>query len=176
MVTAEYRPAREHRHSGETGPILRAVPTRSNKRRTIGWREWVALPELGIKEIKAKVDTGADNSSLHAFDLERYEEDGRSMVRFAVHPHQRKRKPSVTCVAEIVGERMVKNPGGRAEKRPVIRTRLVVAGREFEALVNLTTRDEMTFRMLLGRRTVRGNFLVDPGRSYLGERPTKRDT
>jgi hypothetical protein len=71
---------------------------------------------------------------------------------------------------------MVKNPGGRAEKRPVIRTRLVVAGREFEALVNLTTRDEMTFRMLLGRRTVRGNFLVDPGRSYLGERPTKRDT
>ena len=133
------------------------------------------MPDLGVKEIKAKVDTGADNSSLHAFKIERFEEDGKSMVRFEVHPHQRKRKPSVVCVAEVVGERMVKNPGGRAEKRPVIRTRLVVAGEEFEALVNLTTRDEMTFRMLLGRRTVRKNFLVDPGRSYLGERPTRKN-
>jgi hypothetical protein len=144
------------------------------KRKTIGWREWVALPDLGVREIKAKVDTGADNSSLHAFNLTRFEHEGRQMVRFEVHTRQRKRKPSVECVAEVVGERMVKNPGGRAERRPVIRTRLVVAGQEFEALVNLTTRDEMTFRMLLGRRTLRNEFLVDPGRSYLGERP-KRD-
>jgi hypothetical protein len=144
------------------------------KRKTIGWREWVALPDLGVREIKAKVDTGADNSSLHAFNLTRFEDEGRQMVRFEVHTRQRKRKPSVECVAEVVGERMVKNPGGRAERRPVIRTRLVVAGQEFEALVNLTTRDEMTFRMLLGRRTLRNEFLVDPGRSYLGERP-KRD-
>ncbi len=133
------------------------------------------MPDLGVKEIKAKVDTGADNSSLHAFNIRRFEEDGRSMVRFEVHPHQRKRRPSVDCVAEVVGERMVKNPGGRAEKRPVIRTRLVVAGEEFEALVNLTTRDEMTFRMLLGRRTLRNSFLIDPGRSYLGERPGRRN-
>jgi hypothetical protein len=133
------------------------------------------MPDLGVKEVKAKVDTGADNSSLHAFNIERYEEDGKSMVRFEVHPHQRKRRPSVDCVAEVVGERMVKNPGGRAEKRPVIRTKLVVAGEEFDALVNLTTRDEMTFRMLLGRRTVRKNFLVDPGRSYLGDRPTRQN-
>ena len=150
--------------------------TRRKKRKTIGWREWVALPDLGVKEIKAKVDTGADNSSLHAFNLERFEEDGRHMVRFEIHPHQRKRKPSVTCVAEIAGERMVKNSGGLAERRPVIRTRLVVAGEEFEALVNLTTRDEMTFRMLLGRRTVRRQFVVDPGRSYLGARPTRKET
>jgi hypothetical protein len=131
----------------------------------------VALPELGIKEIKAKVDTGADNASLHAFDLERFEDDGTSMVRFTIHPHQRKRKPSIDCVAEIVGERKVKNPGGRSEVRPVIRTTLVVAGKELDALVNLTTRDEMTFRMLLGRRTIRRSFIVDPGRSYLGDRP-----
>lgn len=143
--------------------------------KTIGWREWVSLPDLGVKEIKAKVDTGADNSSLHAFDIERYEQDGRPMVRFEIHPHQRKRRPSVSCVAEVVGERMVKNPGGRAERRPVIRTRLVVAGKEIEALINLTTRDEMTFRMLLGRRTLRGKFVVDPGHSYLGQRPTRRD-
>lgn len=146
---------------------------RKQTRKTIGWREWVSLPDLGVKELKAKVDTGADNSSLHAFDMRRFEEDGKEMVSFALHPHQRKAKPSISCVAEVVGERMVKNPGGRAERRPVIKTRLVLAGEEFEALVNLTTRDEMTFRMLLGRRTVRRNFLVDPGRSYLWERPSR---
>ena len=140
---------------------------------TIGWREWVAMPDLGIAEIKAKVDTGADNSSLHAFNIERFERDGIDMVRFDVHVRQRKRKPSVSCVAAVAFERKVKNPGGRSELRPVIRTRLIVAGKEIEALVNLTTRDEMTFRMLLGRRTVRKHFFVDPGRSYLGDRPSK---
>jgi hypothetical protein len=143
------------------------------KKRTIGWREWVSLPDLGVREIKAKVDTGADNSSLHAFNIERYESDGTPMVRFEIHPHQRKRKPIVDCVAEIVGERKVKNPGGRSEVRPVIQTTLIVAGEEFEALVNLTTRDEMTFRMLLGRRALRRTFVVDPGRSYVGERPNR---
>jgi hypothetical protein len=141
--------------------------------RIIGWREWVALPDLGVDEIKAKVDTGADNSSLHAFNLQRFDEDGVAMVRFEIHPRQRKRKPSVECVAEVVKERLVKNPGGRAELRPVIRTTLVVGGEKLEAMVNLTTRDEMTFRMLLGRRTVRDRFVVDPGRSYLGGRPSR---
>lgn len=143
--------------------------------KTIGWREWVSLPDLGILEIKAKVDTGADNSSLHAFEIERFESDGIEMVRFDIHPRQRKRKPSVPCEAQVVGERKVKNPGGRTEIRPVIRTTLIVAGEEIEALVNLTTRDEMTFRMLLGRRTVRRRFVVDPGRSYLHERPSRAD-
>lgn len=151
------------------------MPKPSNQRKTIGWREWVAMPELGIKEIKAKVDTGADNSSLHAFNIERFSDGDTDMVRFEVHPRQRKRKPSVSCVARVVGERIVKNPGGRTERRPIIRTKLVVAGEEFEALVNLTTRDEMTFRMLLGRRTVRKNFIVDPGRSYLGTRPSRTE-
>ena len=134
----------------------------------------MSLPDLGVKEIKAKVDTGADNSSLHAFNLERFSEEGKELVRFDLHPHQRKRKPSVSCIAEVIGERKVKNPGGRSERRPVIKTRLVVAGEEFEALVNLTTRDEMTFRMLLGRRTVGKHFIVDPGRSYLWERPNRK--
>lgn len=145
------------------------------RRKTIGWREWVSLPELGVVEIKAKVDTGADNSSLHAFNIDRFTEDGLSMVRFDVHPRQRKRKPSVTCVAEVVGERRVKNPGGRTELRPTIKTRLIIAGKELEALVNLTTRDEMTFRMLLGRRTIRNYFVIDPGRSYLGGRPSRHN-
>jgi len=144
-------------------------------RKTIGWREWVQIPELGIAEIKAKIDTGADNSSLHAFNMERFDRDGVPYIQFEVHPRQRKRKPSIPCEAEVVMERKVKNPGGRTELRPVIRTKLLVAGREVDALVNLTTRDEMTFRLLLGRRTVRKQFLVDPGKSYVGMRPTRMD-
>lgn len=147
-----------------------------NNRKTIGWREWVAMPDLGVGEIKAKVDTGADNSSLHAFNIERFESDGIQMVRYEIHPHQRKRKPTIECVSEVIKERKVKNPGGRSELRPVIRTRIIVAGIELSALINLTTRDEMTFRMLLGRRTVRQKFVIDPGHSYVGKRPGKEDT
>jgi hypothetical protein len=143
-------------------------------RTTIGWREWVALPDLGVPELKAKVDTGADNSSLHAFNIVRFENEGIPWVRFDVHPKQRKRRPAITCEAQIVAERKVRNPGGRLELRPVIRTTVVVAGTPIEALVNLTTRDEMTFRMLLGRRTVRG-FLIDPSKSYLGSRPGRME-
>jgi len=145
-------------------------------RTTIGWREWVQMPELGISEIKAKVDTGADNSSLHAFNIKRFEKAGVACVSFEIHPRQRKSKPSIICEAEVVRERMVRNPGGRTQLRPVIRTRLMVAGREFETLINLTTRDEMTFRMLLGRRSIRNEFLVDPGRSYLGGRPGRLES
>ncbi|MGB7860183.1 MAG: RimK/LysX family protein, partial [Acidimicrobiia bacterium] len=90
-------------------------------------------------------------------------------------PRQRKRNPSVECVATVVKERKVKNPGGRAELRPVIRTVVIVAGRRLPILVNLTTRDEMTFRMLLGRRSIRNHFVVDPARSYLGGRPMRLD-
>ncbi len=153
-------------------PTLLSVMTKTT-RITIGWREWVGMPEFDVTEIKAKVDTGADNSSLHAFNIERFSKEGTPYVRFEIHPRQRKSKPTIACVAEVVKERTVKNPGGREELRPVIRTRLNVAGREIDALINLTTRDEMTFRMLLGRRSIRKDFIVDPGRSYLGERPTR---
>lgn len=131
------------------------------------------MPVFGVSEIKAKVDTGADNSSLHAFNIEPFERNGVSFVSFEIHPRQRKHNPAIICEAEVVMERKVRNPGGRTQLRPVIRTRLNIAGQEFETLINLTTRDEMTFRMLLGRRSIRNEFLVDPGRSYLGGRPVK---
>ncbi|MGH8870762.1 MAG: ATP-dependent zinc protease family protein [Acidimicrobiia bacterium] len=139
----------------------------------IGWREWVQLPELGVFEMKVKVDTGADNSSLHAFNVERFERDGAQYVRFEIHPRQRSRNPTIKCEAPLAMEKKVKNPGGRSELRPVVRTRVIVAGVELEALVNLTSRDEMGFRMLLGRRAVRSKFVIDPGRSYLGARPRR---
>ncbi len=146
---------------------------KSEKKQVIGWREWVQLPELGVFVTKAKVDTGADNSSLHAFNLERFERDGIEHVRFEVHPKQRSRRPVIRCEAPLAMEKKVRNPGGRSELRPVIRTIIVVAGVELDALVNLTSRDEMGFRMLLGRRAVRGSFVIDPGRSYLGARPQR---
>jgi hypothetical protein len=145
------------------------------KRPVIGWREWVQLPDLGVFEIKAKVDTGAATSSLHAFRLERFEKEGLSFVRFEIHPRQRSRRPSIECEAPIVRETAVRNPGGRTELRPVIASTLVIAGQPVEALINLTGRDEMGYRMLLGRRTLRNRFVVDPGKSYLGPRPIRSE-
>lgn len=149
--------------------------TPGTARTVIGWREWVQLPELGVFETKAKVDTGADTSSLHAFNVERFERDGVDYVRFEVHPKRRSRKPTIQCEAPLATEKKVKNPGGRSELRPVIRTKIVVAGVELDALVNLTSRDEMGFRMLLGRRALRTKFIIDPGRSYLGDRPHREE-
>ncbi|MCB1247559.1 MAG: ATP-dependent zinc protease [Acidimicrobiia bacterium] len=137
----------------------------------VGWREWVALPELGVPTIRAKVDTGADSSSLHAFNIERFEREGIEMIRFEVHPKRRSGKQAVRCEAPVVMERTVRNPGGRSELRPVISTPIIINGVQIRATINLTERDEMTFRMLIGRRTLRGRFVVNPGRSYLGSKP-----
>ncbi len=145
------------------------------KRPVIGWREWVQLPDLGVFVVKAKVDTGAATSSLHAFRLERFEKDGVPHVRFEIHPRQRSKRPSIECEAPIIRDTAVRNPGGRTELRPVIASTLVIAGQPIEALINLTGRDEMGFRLLLGRRTLRNRFVVDPGKSYLGPRPVRNE-
>lgn len=143
------------------------------KLETIGWREWVALPQLGITSIKAKVDTGARTSSLHAFDIERFRRKGVDMVRFSVHPEQRTRNHSVTVEAPLVDRRPVKPSSGEAEVRLVILTEVEILGRVTRVELNLTRRDSMGFRMLLGRQAIRGRFLVDPGRSFLNGRRVK---
>jgi len=140
----------------------------------IGWREWVRLPELGVRRIKAKVDTGARSSSIHAFDVERFRRKGREMVRFGIHPMQRSSKRSVVAEAELLDERRVRSSSGKAELRPVIVTEVEMMGRRFPVELTLARRDSMGFRMLLGRQAVRGRFVVDPGRSYLGGRPKKK--
>lgn len=154
-------------------------PTRKRKRKpkpVIGWREWVALPDLGVEAIKVKIDTGARSSSLHAFELERFERNGIAVMRFVLHPRQRSSEESVGPIeAPIHAEKLVRNPGGREEIRPVIRTAVVWNEIEFEVELNLTRRDEMGFRMLLGRQAVRRRFLVDPGRSFLGTAPELKE-
>lgn len=133
----------------------------------IGWREQLALPDLGIPEVKAKIDTGARSSALHAFDVETFERDGKPMVRFKVHPYQRDAQRSVTAEAELIDQRQVRNSGGQAQVRPVIETTVEINGYTFPIELTLTNRDAMGFRMLLGRQAVRRRFLVDAGRSFL---------
>ena len=141
----------------------------------IGWREWVGLPELGIDAVKAKVDTGARSSALHAFDVKVFERDSLWLVRFKVHPLQRDSRRMVALVAELFDERQVRNPGGRLELRPVIQTAVELMGQRWPIELTLTNRDAMGFRMLLGRRAVRGKFAIDSGRSFLGDKTEQSD-
>ena len=139
----------------------------------VGWREWVELPELCADPIKAKIDTGARTSSLHAFGLEvTVSTSGTPVASFEIHPAQRSPVPRHVVVAPILGFRTVRSSSGHSERRPVIVTPVVVGALRFEIETTLTSRDEMGFRMLLGRAAIRRRFLVDPGRSYCqGVRP-----
>lgn len=125
------------------------------------------LPDLGIEQVKAKVDTGARTSTIHAFELETFEKHGEIWVRFAVHPVQRSSEQVVYCEAEVKDQRVVRDSGGHEEERFVIETNVRIGVDEWPIEITLTPRDNMGFRMLLGRTAIRGHFLVDPGRSYL---------
>lgn len=140
----------------------------------IGWREWLALPDLGVAQIKAKIDTGARSSALHAFDIERCDLEGKAMVRFAIHPLQDDSRTVVMAEAELLAERHVRNSGGQAQLRPVIRTHVQLGDRQWPIELTLTNRDAMGFRMLLGRQAVRDRFVVDAGRSFLHPRPPQQ--
>ena len=138
-----------------------------------GWEEWLALPDLGVPAIKAKVDTGARTSALHAFRVEPVTRDGVDWVRFWVHPQQRSHDEEVCCEAPVLDRRVVRDSGGHEELRYVIETTVRVGGEDIRAEATLTDRDSMRFRMLLGRTALRKRFLVDSGRSYLGTRPAR---
>lgn len=140
----------------------------------IGWREWLSLPALGVDAIKAKVDSGARSSSLHVYRLQRFRRDGLEYVRFHVHPMQRDNRTSIAAEAQVVEHRRVRSSGGHETIRPVIVTEIELLGRRFAAEITLARRDAMGFRMLLGREAVRGRFVIDPGRSYLGGRELRR--
>ena len=134
---------------------------------TIGWREWATLPQLDIHRIKAKIDTGARTSALHAFDLNYVEAPEGTMVRFNIHPLQRDTSLTVAAIAPLLEMRHIRNSGGQLQERPVIKTQISLGEQPWTIELTLTNRDVMGFRMLLGREAVRRRFLVDPGGSYL---------
>lgn len=142
----------------------------------LGWREWVGFPDLGISQIKAKVDTGARTSCLHAFLVEPFERDGVPWVRFDIHPSQKNSSEALSCMAPVLDKRIVRDSGGHEELRYVIETTISIGDRVHKVEVTLTDRDTMKFRVLLGRTAIRGLYFVDSGRSYVrGKRKrTKR--
>ncbi|MDP1664846.1 MAG: ATP-dependent zinc protease [Methylobacter sp.] len=137
----------------------------------LGWREWVALPELKLAGIKAKIDTGARSSALHAFAIEPYRQGGQRWVMFAIHPVQQRCDVSIECHAPVKDRRMVTDSGGHKQRRYVIETQLVLGQSAIRAEMTLTNRDTMRFRMLLGRTAMDARFIIDPGASYLQGRP-----
>lgn len=145
----------------------------SGRLRVTGWREWVGLPGLAIRSIKAKFDSGARSSCLHAFDTELFERGDCEWVRFAVHPIQRNDEKVVWCEAPILDRRLVRSSNGVVSQRVVIRTELSIFGEVWPIDVTLHNRDAMGFRMLIGREAVRGRFIIDPGGSFYAGRPAK---
>ena len=140
----------------------------------IGWREWIGLPDLGIRSIKVKVDTGARSSSLHAFNQRLFEKDGEKWVRFKVHPVQRKCDETVEVEAKIVEFRSVRSSSGKSSMRPVIVTKVALLGITWPVELTLARRDEMGFRMLLGREAFRERFLVNAGKSFYNGKPDRK--
>lgn len=133
----------------------------------LGWREWIGFPELVIAQIKAKVDTGARTSCLHAFRLEPFEKDGAPWLRFDIHPSQTDNEAVLQCEAPVLDQRIVRDSGGHEELRYVLETTMTIGGFSKSIEVTLTDRDTMKFRVLLGRTALQGSFTVDPSRSYL---------
>jgi hypothetical protein len=140
----------------------------------IGWEEWLALPALGLPAIKAKVDTGAKTSALHAFMIEPFTDSGRSLVRFGIHPIPGREDIEVFCTSPLVDRREVTSSNGDKEARYVITTPVTMGQRTWDIEVTLTNREGMAYRMLLGRQAIRDGMLVDPAASFRQPRLSHR--
>jgi hypothetical protein len=132
----------------------------------LGWREWISLPELGIDRLKCKVDTGAKTSALHAFYVDSFLVDDQKMIRFGIHPVQGDPTIIKHCEAKVIDERVVTSSDGNKTLRYVIETTMILGDITKKIQVTLTNRDNMRFRMLLGRRAIDKNFIVNPSLSY----------
>ena len=135
--------------------------------KTLGWREYIGLPKLGVDGIKVKVDTGARTSSLHVSEIKIVKKKDKEIAYFVVHPKQKSAKPEIEAKAEVVEHRKVTSSTGHTSVRPVIITRMTIGDMVRDIELTLVNRDMMGFRMLLGREAIRGEFLVDPGKSFL---------
>lgn len=149
-----------------TGQPMRRKKKSIHDRPIIGWREKVAFPELGVETINAKIDTGARTSAIHAFKIEECELDGVPAVSFKLHPKQRRKKPEISCCVPITDRRVVTSSNGQRQKRYTITTNLVIGVYTWPIELTLTDRDDMTYRLLIGREALRNRFLIDASGSY----------
>ncbi|MFV0252656.1 MAG: ATP-dependent zinc protease [Beutenbergiaceae bacterium] len=138
-----------------------------------GWREWVCLPELEVAWIKAKLDTGARSSAIHASQISEFDDGGVPSVRFVVHPWQGSEADPVTVRVPVLDRRVVRSSNGQAEERLVVPMTLRLLQQDLVTEVTLSNRDQMGFRLLIGREALRGRIVVDSGRSYIGGRPPR---
>lgn len=150
--------------------------TRKKPLTEIGWREWVAFPEYGVAQIKAKIDTGAKTSAVHAFRINEMHVNGAPHVEFFLHPEQKRRQPEMQCIAPIKDKRLIKSSNGQVQERIIVSTLLAIAGEEWTIDLSLSNRDEMGFRLLLGRDALRNKVIIHPGKSYMLGRRKKEVT
>ena len=139
----------------------------SESKAMLGWREWASLPQFNINQIKAKIDTGARSSALHAFTIEPYRKGGQRWVMFAIHPIQKISDISIECHSVIKDRRIVTDSGGHKQRRYVIETQLILGQKLITAEMTLTNRDTMLFRLLIGRTSLNNHFIINPSASYL---------
>lgn len=143
-----------------------------NPDNVIGLREWIALPDLGVEDLRAKIDTGARTSALHATDIKPFKRDGQSWVRFTAHFGTQADARSLACEAPVISRKTIKSSTGHSQSRYVIRTRLALGTRCWPVEFTLTCRETMRYRLLLGSKALlEGQFLVDPAQSHLQPKP-----
>ncbi len=141
---------------------------KKKKKIIIGWEEWVTFPDLGLPAVKAKIDTGAKTSALHATHIQPFDKDGQKFVRFCVHPLSKNREIECTCEAPLIDHRFITSSNGRKEKRYVIRTKFIIGEHVFSSDLTLTSRFGMRFRMLLGKEAlIKGRMIIDPSKKFL---------
>ena len=133
----------------------------------LGWREWISLPDLGVDKISAKIDTGANTSSLYATHIKVIEINDEEFAKFRVTYGKPGHRKFSTTQAPLVGFRKVKSSSGETEERPVIKTSICIMGQCWKSEVTLTSRQSMQYPMLLGRACLRKRFIVDPSKSHL---------
>ncbi len=143
------------------------MTVKKREKQSIGWREWVEFPEFKNIKLKAKVDSGARTSSLHAHKVKIVQRRGRTKVRFEVYPNQKDQKEMLTVEAPLVDCRSVKSSSGHVEKRHIITTKIKIGEESWPIEISLTNRDLMGFRMLLGRQALRNRFTIDVSKSFL---------
>ncbi len=134
--------------------------------RVMGWKEWASLPKFKVPLIKVKIDSGARTSALHAVNMEYFWKKNRKMVRFKIHPIQKSFDGEVFAEAKVIAERWIRSSSGHLSKRPVIMTRIKVGRISWPIELTLISRDVMGFRMLIGRRALANQWVIDPNRAY----------